>query len=294
MPTLAPDAVWRLAEANWAAISEKQPDLQPAIALQRQLLRLLIDAATQIPGAVADIAPSSLEEKWARGLPALWNEPIVIPPSLRQWLPAICAALVEAGAGESAAHIGNAIVAGSIDADSLLRVSLTRNQKAIRTSALHMGLSPDLVWLIGELGSSPLAFRLSAGLQVGTAWDRGYCPCCGSWPVFIESIAGSRMLRCSYCTLPWSRTPATCVYCATSEQLITGALDVASPEQRVELCGSCGGYTKVLDARERTPFPLLAIDDLATLSLDRGAMERGYRRPDLFDLETIEPRLGGC
>ena len=48
---------------------------------------------------------------------------------------------------------------GSIDADSLLGVSLARNQKAIRTSALHMGFSPDLVWLIGELGSAPLAYH---------------------------------------------------------------------------------------------------------------------------------------
>ena len=48
-------------------------------------------------------------------------------------------------------------------------------------------------------------------------------------------------------------------------------------------------YTKVIDVATPTPFPLLAIEDLATMDLDQGAMERGYRRPELFDLDTIEP-----
>ena len=34
-----------------------------------------------------------------------------------------------------------------------------------------------------------------------------------------------------------------------------------------------------------TPFPLLAIEDLASMDLDRGAMKRDYRRPELFDLD---------
>ena len=165
--------------------------------------------------APAPLTAASIREKWARGLPALRNEAIAIPPGLKDILLPLCTALAECGAGESALHIRDAIAANGIDADSLLGVSLARNQKAIRTSALHMGFSPDLVWLIGELGSAPLAHHLSSIVHrpssiddgrstIDDLWDRGYCPFCGSWPAYIEAHDGTHTLRCSYCALGWS------------------------------------------------------------------------------------------
>ena len=310
MPTPHPDALWRLATAQWAEIAANSPDLAPAVALQERLLRLMLDASAGLDEpAPATLTAASIGEKWARGLPALRNEAIPIPPGLKDILPPLCTALAECGAGESALHIRDAIAATAIDADSLLSVSLARNQKAIRTSALHMGFSPDLVWLLGELGSAPLAHHLSAGLNekgVGRGfhdvrektppdpffgWDRGYCPFCGSWPAFIEAHRGAHTLRCSYCALGWSLQSHRCVYCGNAgEDFVAAAPDVSQPQRRVELCGQCSAYTKVIDVREPTPFPLLAIADLATMHLDQGAMHRGYRRPELFDLDTIEPR----
>ena len=108
----------------------------------------------------------------------------------------------------------------------LSQLSLARNQKAIRTSALHMGFSPDLVWLIGELGSAPLAYHLQhlvlgSDPRNGTGvrphdWLRGYCPFCGSWPAFIEAHGGKRALRCSYCALEWAPASNSCVYCGNA------------------------------------------------------------------------------
>jgi len=122
-------------------------------------------------------------------------------------------------------------------------------------------------------------------------WDRGYCPFCGSWPAFIEAHDSTHTLRCSYCALGWSLHSHRCVYCGNAgEDFVAAAPDVSRPQRRVELCGKCSGYTKVIDVQEPTPFPLLAIADLATISLDEGAMNRGYRRPELFDLDAIEPR----
>ncbi|HET9467945.1 MAG TPA: hypothetical protein VFO48_06020, partial [Vicinamibacterales bacterium] len=161
MPTPHPDELWRRATAQWAEISANWPDLAPAVALQQRLVRLTLDASTAIQGTpLLTLSPVSLLEKSARGLPALRNEIVPIPPVLRDFLLPFCEALADGGAGDSARHIRDAIAARSIDADSLLSVSLARNQKAIRTSALHMGFSPDLVWLIGELGSAPLAHHL--------------------------------------------------------------------------------------------------------------------------------------
>jgi FdhE protein len=301
VPTPHPDALWSLATAQWAEITRNSADLAPAVALQHRLLRLMLDASEGLKTVeTAPLTPASIRERWARGLPALRNEAIPIPPRLKEILLPICTALAECGAGESALHIRDAIAAQGIDADSLLSVSLARNQKAIRTSALHMGFSPDLVWLIGELGSAPLAHQLSRSIDDGRStmadrWDRGYCPFCGSWPALIETHDSAHTLRCSYCALGWSLSAHRCVYCGNSgDDFVAAAPDVNQPQRRVELCGRCSGYTKVIDVQEPTPFPLLAIADLATMNVDQGAMNRGYRRPELFDLDAIEPRTSTC
>ena len=270
--------------------------------LQQSLVRLTLDATSSLADTpVLPLDAASILGKWQKGLPLLRNEAVPIPPRLKEILQPICTALADAGAGDSALHIGAAIAARSIDADSLLGVSVARNQKAIRTSALHMGFSPDLVWLIGELGSAPLAYHLQhhalgSDPRTGTGvrpqdWHRGYCPFCGSWPAFIEARGGKRALRCSYCALEWALASNSCVYCGNAgSDFVTAAPDVQQPQRRIELCGRCSGYTKVIEVEDPTPFPLLAIHDLATMSLDQGAMDRGYRRPELFDLDAIEPR----
>jgi len=103
------------------------------------------------------------------------------------------------------------------------------------------------------------------------------------------------VLRCSYCASDWALRSHSCAYCRNDgEDFVSAAPDVNAPQQRVELCGRCSGYTKVIDVRQPTPFPLLAIEDLATLHLDQGAMDRGYRRPELFDLDKIEARTFTC
>lgn len=282
------------------------PDLAPAVQLQQRLVGLVLDASTSLDDTISlTLASDVVSNKWHRGVPLMRNETVPIPRVLDGLVPRICDVLAEGGAGESARHIRDAVTDRSLDADSLLHVSLARNQEAIRTSAIHMGLSPDLLWLIGELASSPLAHHLQhrvAGPHLHSStgvtpqeWDRGYCPFCGSWPALIEAQDAARNLRCSYCALGWTLDARRCVYCGNSgEDFVTAATDVHEPRQRVELCGSCSGYTKVIDVLTPTPFPLLAIEDLATMPLDRSAMDRGYRRPELMNLNAIEPRKSSC
>lgn len=297
-----PDRLWRRATARWAEIQALSPDLGPAIALQQHLVRLLLDASSGLAATPpAPLSAPEVAERWRRGVPALRNAQVAVPALLKDLALGGCVALREGGAGEAAAHIEDAIVAGDIDAGSLVAVSLARNQKAIRTSALHMGLSPDLVWLVGELASSPLAHALQttcpwpAASDAGTDWDRGYCPFCGSWPAFVESCRGARQLRCSFCALAWALRSHRCVYCAhDGADFVVAAPDMRRRERRLELCAKCGSYTKVIDLAESTPFPMLAIEDLASTDLDRAAMERDYRRPELYDLDSIEPLKPRC
>jgi len=297
-----PEDWLQTADERWQAVRDAQPDLGPAIDLQRRLLTLVVgldDAldAGRIPRL--SLPPGYLAAKLARGVPALAGEPIPLPVAvMTPVLLQLCRALGEGGAGETAARIRIAIEGADLDAGSLLSASFARDQSSIRTGAGHRGLAPDLVWLVAELAVSPYANalqrqlltrpadqRLSAALD---AWNSGYCPACGSWPAVAEVVGGHRLLRCSFCASAWELTSYACIYCAHGgEQFLTTAPETPDRERkdrRLELCGACRGYLKSIDVDGPSPFPLAAISDIETTDLDVAAMERGYRRPALKPL----------
>jgi FdhE protein len=285
------------ARRRWQAIHETRPDLDPAVALQQRLLTRMIDLSATLAGSRLprlSLPPKYLAAKLARGVPALAGEPIPLPvPVLTPALFELCDALASGGAGEAATHIRESMEGGKLEAASLLTASLNRDHAALRTGAVHRGLSPDLMWLVAELAVSPFAHALQRMLFGGAAnelrdaldaWNHGYCPACGSWPAVAEVVAGHRTLRCSFCSCAWELTTYACIYCEDSgEGFVTAAPDEERKDRRIEVCSSCGGYLKTIDVPELSPFPLLSISDIETTDLDIAAMEHGYRRPDLKD-----------
>jgi len=287
------------AERRWQALIEAKPDLQAAVNLQRGLLTLVIDLARTIEGGRLprlSLPAKYLAAKLSRGVPVLSGEPIPLPAALlKPALVRFCAELAAGGAGEVATHIGTAIESNRIDAGSMLAASLARDQDAIRTGATHMGLAPDLAWLVAELAVGPVAhalqrtlFATRSGEPAGpltealAGWNRGYCPACGSWPALAEVVDGHRLLRCAFCAATWERTIYACVYCdEQGEAFVTAAPDEQRTDRRTELCSSCGAYLKTIDTTELSPFPLVAITDMETMDLDLAAMEHGYGRPAL-------------
>ena len=102
-----------------------------------------------------------------------------------------------------------------------------------------------------------------------------------------EVVGGHRVLRCSFCAAAWELTTYACVYCGEAgEPFVTAAPDEERKDRRVEVCGSCSGYLKTVDAFELSQFPLLSIGDLETMDLDMAAMEHGYQRPALKGFAT--------
>jgi FdhE protein len=286
------------AQQRWRVIREARPDLEPALALQQRLLGLVLNlTGTLERGRLPKLSlpPKYLAAKLARGVPVLAGEPIPLPvPVFRPTLLGLCDALAAGGAGEAAQHIHHAIDSGHIEPGSLLTASLSRDQRAIRTGAVHRGLSADLVWLIAELAVSPFAHILQRTLFAGAiveqltvaldAWSRGYCPACGSWPAVAEVVGGHRTLRCSFCSSAWELKTYACIYCEESgEGFVTAAPNEERKDRRIEVCATCGGYLKTVDLPELSPFPLLSISDIETTDLDVAAMEHGYARPPLKD-----------
>jgi FdhE protein len=289
------------AERRWQTLIEAKPDLQAAVNLQRGLLTLVIDLARTIDGGRLprlSLPGKYLAAKLSRGVPVLSGEPIPLPAALlKPALVRFCDELAAGGAGDVATHIGAAIESGRVDAGSLLTASLARDQEAIRTGATHMGLAPDLAWLVAELAVGPVAHALQRTLcappgsgalaEALAAWNRGYCPACGSWPALAEVVGGHRFLRCAFCAATWERTIYACVYCdEQGDTFVTAAPDENRTDRRTELCSSCGAYLKTVDAAEISPFPLVAIADMETMDLDVAAMDHHYGRPPLKEFKT--------
>jgi FdhE protein len=298
IPAFSRENLLEIAERRWQAIRETRPELEPAIALQRELLTRTIDlAAVLASGRLPRLSlpPKYVAAKLARGVPALAGEPIPLPiPALAPALLQLCDALAGGGAGAAATHIRQELEGGKLEAGSLLTASLHRDQTALRTGAVHRGLSPDLMWLVAELAVGPFAHalqRMLFGAVAGgelrdalDAWDHGYCPACGSWPAVGEVAAGHRTLRCSFCSCAWELTTYACIYCENGgEGFVTAAPDEQRKDRRIEVCSACGGYLKTIDLGELSPFPLLSISDIETTDLDVAAMEHGYARPALND-----------
>ena len=123
----------------------------------------------------------------------------------------------------------------------------------------------------------------------GEVWRGGACPLCGG-PAQASVIAeesgefmgGSpRSLVCGRCAAWWPFPRAVCAVCGEEDPRNLGSYFTEDRRWvRVDACDTCHGYVKTFDLRERGAagaVPL--VDDVATLTLDLWAGERGLVRP---------------
>jgi FdhE protein len=282
-----------VADERWNALTVERPELAPAIALQRTLLTEVLRTEARLESGRLprlSLPPKYVVAKLARGVPILKGEPIPLPVALLAPLvPRLCAALAEGGAGDAATHIREAVESARLDAGALLAGLLARDQQGVRLTSAQMGLASDLVWLVGELAVAPFVHVLQQRLTHGhdlverqlAEWSRGFCPICGSWPALAELCYGGRALRCSFCAFAWTPPEYQCTYCAEQENFGPAAPDPERADRLIELCAACAGYLKALVVDSPLRYPLIAIEDLATIDLDQAAMERGFVRPPL-------------
>ena len=299
MTTQTPASLLERAEARWTSIGASQPDLVPAIALQRLLVTRTIQTVDRLDGAdppLVSLEPEQAAEKLRAGTPALRGEAVALPVAMLSPLVLrACDDLAAGGAGDVARRVRGCLDKGRIDIGSLLAASFDRNQSAIRIKAGHEGIAPDVLWLAAELAVGPAAYVAQRTLFAGThpaltlalaAWPHGYCPACGSWPAFGEDLDRCRQLRCSFCGVGWRPRDPGCTYCEGYPGHLTSLKAEADSAHRAELCSGCGAYLKWLHLPEQTPFALLPVEDLASTLLDVLAVQKGFGRPSL-------PELGG-
>ena len=290
------------AEARWHEVGADQPELVPAIALQRRLVTRTIHTVGRLnhTAPILSLTPDQAAERVRAGTPALRGAPVALPVALLGPLVLeACDDLATGDSGDTARRVRTCLDEGRIDMGSLLMASFDRNQNAILAKAVHDGVAPNVLWLAAELAVGPAAYvaqrTLFGPTDAGThpaltdavaQWPHGYCPACGSWPAFGECPTRQR-LRCSFCGVAWQPNGTGCTYCEGAPVRPTPLRTEAHSAHRAELCSGCGAYLKWLDlGEEPTPFELLAVEDLASTPLDRLAVQQGFGRPSL-------PELGG-
>jgi FdhE protein len=276
-------------------LAAARPDLSRALELQRRLLGRqaeMLDVFRQGGMPAVALPAGYLAAKLKQGIPALYGEPIPLPTRLLELSAReYCEFLAQGGAGEPAAAVGRALDTHTLDGAALVSACFGRDQRRVRFMVTQQGLSPDIAWLVAELALGPFAYLLqyrafATAHAAGPlrAWDRGFCPGCGSWPAIGEAIGGEQTLRCSFCAANWSLASYRCIYCANDGDTFVTAAYPEQPGRRVQMCGACGGYFKVLELEEPTEFPLVAVEDLASMELDMMAIERKYMRPALPEI----------
>ena len=122
------------------------------------------------------------------------------------------------------------------------------------------------------------------------------CPVC-SGPPYLgilreEGQGARRTLLCGCCVTEWEYLRVVCPKCLEER---FDALPVYTadtfPHVRIEACDTCHRYLKTIDlTRNGLAVPL--VDDIASLSLDLWAGEKGYRRLRANLLRTSDPSHG--
>jgi hypothetical protein len=121
--------------------------------------------------------------------------------------------------------------------------------------------------------AAPLPVRASGGPR---------CPVCGGAPVVgvlrEEGHGARRALVCGLCLTEWDYLRLVCAGCGEQQ---FDALPVFTAEQfphvRIEACDTCRTYLKTIDlTKDGLAVPV--VDDIASISLDLWARDRGYTR----------------
>jgi hypothetical protein len=282
------------AEARWARLAAGSPHLARAVALQRRTVGTQLDLLWAVAPLVAEApvpAETAVLSRLADGLPVLRAELAPLPVDVLTPVAIDLGSAITAASGFAAARrAADAIAGREIDAARLLALVYQRGQNAVRQLASEHGVNVDMLWLLGDLVVAPIAhLQQRAALRESDPespvrealerWDHGYCPACGSWPALAEFFFGERLLRCAFCACTWRPRADQCVYCGTrDERFATVVPDRNQPGRRIELCKACGGFLKTIDTDTITPFPLVAIEDLATADLDQSALHHGFKR----------------
>jgi FdhE protein len=186
----------------------------------------------------------------------------------------------EAGASVSLAKAARRPI---LDAAAVLEAAIAADRTRLDALADGAGADRDGFVPVAAVAAMPLLHACARRWSslVTARWDHGYCPICGAWPALAEArgLERERRLRCTRCGGDWRTERLRCPFCGNRDHLRLGAFvpEATVETYKAETCAACHRYVKTVTTLTATPAPDVAIQDLATVDLDMGALARGYQ-----------------
>ncbi|WP_211922506.1 formate dehydrogenase accessory protein FdhE [Solidesulfovibrio aerotolerans] len=125
---------------------------------------------------------------------------------------------------------------------------------------------------------TPLAMargRQIGGLVAGLAWNRGYCPVCGSWPGYAVRDGDGLEMTCSFCAASWRFTRHECPYCEAPGPSGQVYVVPGQEAERVRVCRRCNHFLGEF-AAESLPGLTSEVAALALAPLELLARQHGH------------------
>jgi FdhE protein len=270
-----------LARTGKPAYEEFYPFLEALFLIQARVKSSLILVPPKL-------SPDLVKTKWAEGFPLLrrWDFPLdpeaaeTVLAHLKDHIPRSNEEFRKAYAALNQAFENHPAHKAEVW-QSFMQHDWEPWEEWVKTEGVNMSsllflarscLRPSLEWVAEDL--------LRRFPLPGT-WLKGYCPICGSLPALLFlSGEGERKAYCSWCGTIWGLHRLQCPYCDNRYHESLGYLFAeAEPHYRAHYCRLCKHYFKQIDARERTDFPYLPLEEWTTLHLDLLAQQAGWKQP---------------
>jgi FdhE protein len=266
-------------------LGEGDPSLRDAAALQSAILRAIYRSPPL--ARPIELTADRARDKLYSGIPLLRGERVPLDiAAIQSLILVLCRAVRQSEARSGSANtIATAIDQGVLDVAALVAAVLDGQAPAIREQAAALEVDGDLLCTLLRFSLFPALEQLAAQLaplRVLAAWQPGYCPTCGSWPLLSEyrGLDQARFLRCGLCATEWLLDRLLCPFCGCRDHQQLGYLHIeGDQQQRAATCRQCRCYNKTLATLVPIPAIELAVDDLATIHLDIIALEHGYLAP---------------
>jgi FdhE protein len=284
-----------LALGRLRILARENPGLHEAALFYERLIPVMLEAEASVPPILVDRLV--LEQKLLAGSPLLLGERLPFDAQqISQTMKAICTAFQSAGlknreVKSTARKLVKVIDTGALD-PLLLVTQVERGETGpLADTAARLGLDPGVLELVAE-NTLKIFFRAWGETIIRQVrldgWQMGACPVCGSAAGLAEirggegdgSTRGQRFLRCLRCGAGWPYPNLKCAFCGNDDHKSLGVLLVEEQIHRsyVQTCDICGHYIKTVATFEKIPTEMLMVEDLATLSLDILAGEKGFKK----------------
>jgi FdhE protein len=266
-----------------AALADGDPALADDLAVRGAVISILDGASLDPPPLV--LPGARIRAKLQRGIPLLDGESVVVPAAAAATFERLGVAwLADPDTRDASETVLTAVRGHRLHPEQAVGEGLAGHVDHLGQLADAASISPPLLATLADLAARPLlvglATRLRPGLALG-AWERGYCPICGAWPLLAERGHDATNLRCGRCLTSWAWPLPGCPYCSKGRLApFEGAGTAEQGGWTVEGCDVCETYLKIADGERGDSLAGLLLDDLETWPLDRAAVGRGLGRPD--------------